>query len=66
MSDLEKPRKRLVRTEDRWIGGVCGAVANYVNVDANVVRLITVLATILGLGSMVIVYIIAWILIPDE
>ena len=46
MSDLDRPRKRLVRTDDRWIGGVCGAVANYVNVDANLVRIITVIATV--------------------
>ncbi|HLR84039.1 MAG TPA: PspC domain-containing protein [Nocardioidaceae bacterium] len=66
MSDLDRPRKRLVRTDDRWIGGVCGAVANYVNVDANLVRIITVIATVFGLGSMILVYLIAWLLIPSE
>ena len=66
MSDLDKPRKRLVRSDDRWIGGVCGAVADYLNVDANIVRLITVIATVLGLGSMILVYLIAWVLIPSK
>ena len=65
MSDLDRPRKRLVRTDDRWIGGVCGAVANYVNVDANLVRIITVIATVFGLGSRILVYLIAWLLIPS-
>lgn len=66
MNEPDRARKRLVRTDDRWIGGVCGAVANYLNVDANLVRIITVIATVFGLGSMIIAYIIAWILIPSE
>lgn len=66
MSELDQPRKRLVRGDDRWIGGVCGAVANYLNVDANLVRIITVIATVFGLGSMIVVYLIAWVLIPSE
>lgn len=66
MNELDGPRKRLVRSDDRWIGGVCGAVANYLNVDANVVRIVTVVATVLGLGSMILVYLIAWILIPSD
>lgn len=66
MSDVARPPRRLVRSDERWVGGVCGAVARYLNIDANVVRLVTVLATVLGLGSMILVYIIAWILIPYE
>lgn len=66
MNEPDHTRKRLVRSDDRWVGGVCGAVANYLNVDPNVVRLVTVVATVLGLGSMILVYLIAWILIPSE
>lgn len=66
MNDSLQPRKRLVRTDDRWVGGVCGGVANYLNLDPNVVRIVTVAATVLGLGSMILVYLIAWLLIPAE
>lgn len=66
MNDSLQPRKRLVRTDDRWVGGVCSGVANYLNLDPNVVRIVTVAATVLGLGSMILVYLIAWLLIPAE
>lgn len=66
MNEPDCPRKRLVRTDERWIGGVCGAIADYTNVDANLVRLIVAVVTVLGAGSMIIAYIIAWVLIPAE
>jgi phage shock protein C len=59
--------KRLVRSrEDRWLSGVCGGVAAYLGVDANLVRLVVVLGTVLGFGSLAVAYIVAWILMPEE
>ena len=59
--------KRLVRSrDDRWIAGVCGGVARYAGVDANLVRLLVVLGTILGFGSLILVYVVAWMLMPEE
>ncbi|HLN75729.1 MAG TPA: PspC domain-containing protein [Nocardioidaceae bacterium] len=59
--------KRLVRSrDDRWISGVCGGVAAYLGVDANLVRLVVVLGTVLGLGSLAVAYVVAWILMPEE
>ncbi len=59
--------KRLVRSrDDRWVAGVCGGVAKYLGVDSNLVRLVVVLGTILGFGSLLIAYIVAWILMPEE
>ena len=59
--------KRLVRSrDDRWIAGVCGGVAQYFGIDANLVRLIVVLGTILGFGSLAVAYIVAWVLMPEE
>lgn len=58
--------KRLVRSHtDRWLGGVCGGVAEYAGVDANLVRLLVVLGTIFGFGSLLIAYVVAWILMPE-
>jgi phage shock protein PspC (stress-responsive transcriptional regulator) len=60
------PVKRLVRShDDRWLSGVCGGVADYLGIDANLVRLIVVLGTIFGLGSLFVAYIVAWILMPE-
>jgi phage shock protein C len=61
------PRKRLVRSrDDRWLGGVCGGVAQYTGLDANLVRLAVVLGTVLGFGSLLLVYLIAWVVMPEE
>lgn len=65
MNDDNSPR-RLVRSDDRWIGGVCGGIADYLNVDANLVRLVTVIAAVFGVGAVVIAYLIAWVLMPTQ
>lgn len=59
-------RKRLYRSKrNRMIGGVCGGVGEYFNVDPTFVRLLWVLLTF-AYGSGVLVYIIAWIIIPEH
>lgn len=57
--------KKLTRNpDDKWIAGVCGGIAEYTGIDANVVRLVVAICTILGAGSLILGYIVAWILIP--
>jgi phage shock protein C len=57
--------RRLVRSQhDRWLSGVCGGIAEYAGVDANLVRLVVVLGTILGFGSLLVAYVVAWLLMP--
>jgi phage shock protein C len=61
-----KPR-RLVRSKDeRVVSGVCGGVADYLGIDPNIVRVAVVAGTVLGFGSLLIAYIVAWILMPQE
>jgi len=56
--------KRLYRSrKDKILGGVCGGIAEYFNVDPVIIRLLWVLFA-LAYGSGVLVYIIAWIIIP--
>ncbi|GAB2886159.1 PspC domain-containing protein [Nocardioides pacificus] len=58
--------RRLVRrSDDRMIAGVCSGVADYLGVDVTVVRLLTVLGAVLGLGSIVIAYLVAWVVLPE-
>jgi phage shock protein PspC (stress-responsive transcriptional regulator) len=52
--------------DDRWIAGVCGGLARYTGIDSNIIRLVVVLGTILGFGSLFIAYIVAWVLMPME
>ncbi|HBG09856.1 MAG: PspC domain-containing protein [Limnochordia bacterium] len=57
--------KRIYRSKDRKIGGVCGGIAEYFNIDPTIVRLIwAVLAFAYGTGLLA--YIVAWIIIPEE
>jgi phage shock protein C len=55
--------KKLYRSKNKWLGGVCAGVAEYFNVDPLVVRIIW-LVLALGYGVGVLAYIIAWLLIP--
>ena len=58
--------RRLARSrQDRWLTGVCGGVAEYAGVDANLVRLVVVLGTIFGFGSLLVAYVVAWLLMPE-
>ena len=60
-----QPPKRLVRsTSNRVIGGVCGGLADYLNMDANLVRILTVLISLFT-GVPVILYIIGLFVVPE-
>ena len=59
--------KKLRRSRsDKMIAGVCGGVAKLIGVDAAILRIILVAATLLGFGTGAILYIAAWILMPEE
>ena len=58
--------KRLYRsTKVKIIGGLCGGIANYFNIDPVIIRLIFVAVMFLG-GWAVLAYIIGWIIVPKE
>lgn len=50
--------------DDKWIAGVCGGVADHTGIDATIIRLVLVVCTLLGAGSLIVGYVIAWILMP--
>jgi phage shock protein C len=58
--------KRLYRSStDKMIGGVCGGIAEYFNVDPNLIRLLLVfIAFMSAIFPAVIFYLIAWAIIP--
>ncbi|MBP5515374.1 MAG: PspC domain-containing protein [Bacteroidales bacterium] len=63
---MDQNVKRLTRsTSDKKIAGVCGGIANYLNVDPTVVRIIFLVALICGsIGFWA--YIITWIAAPED
>lgn len=60
-------KKKLYKIEKgRKIEGVCGGIAEYFDIDPTLVRLIWVLFTACSLGSGIIAYIIAAIIMPRK
>jgi phage shock protein C len=58
--------KRLYRSKkERMIAGVCGGVADYFNIDPVVARIIFVVLG-LGWGGGFLLYLIMWIIVPEE
>jgi phage shock protein C len=63
----QRPRTLLARSRhDRVLGGVCGGFASYTGVDANLIRILLVAVVVLGAGTPAIVYLAAWLLMPEE
>ena len=59
-------RRRLQRSADARIGGVCGGIAEYFDIDPTATRLLWVLLSIFP-GAIicgVIAYVVAWFIIP--
>lgn len=57
--------KHLYRScENRIIGGVCGGLGEYFDIDPILIRLIVALLFFTGLS--IIFYILAWIIIPED
>ncbi|MDO8535765.1 MAG: PspC domain-containing protein [Candidatus Omnitrophota bacterium] len=56
-------KKFYLSDADRKIGGVCGGLAEYFNIDSTFVRLLFVLGGLLG-GLTVIAYVALWIISP--
>ena len=49
---------------NRKVGGVCGGLADYFQIDATLLRLVWAIS-ILVFGTGLLVYLIAWAILPD-
>jgi phage shock protein PspC (stress-responsive transcriptional regulator) len=56
---LSRPR------DDRMIAGVCSGIARHFNLDPTIVRIAFVASLFLP-GPQILIYLIAWLLMPDE
>lgn len=57
--------KKLYRSrKNKMICGVCGGIAEYLNIDPTIVRLLTVLFCFAAMG--ILAYIIAAFIVPEE
>jgi phage shock protein PspC (stress-responsive transcriptional regulator) len=58
--------KRLERkVEGRWLAGVCAGLADYLGVDATLIRVIFAVLTVFG-GFGALAYVLAWALMPEQ
>ncbi len=63
----KKSKGRLYRdSNDRFIGGVCSGIGNYLNIDPSVVRILFAIITFGGFGLGFLAYIILWIVLPPK
>jgi phage shock protein C len=60
-------RKLYRSKENKILGGVCGGIAEYLDVDPTLIRLLFVLVLLFsGIGPVLILYLIAWAIIPEK
>ena len=59
--------EKLKRSRDRILGGVCGGIAKWLGWDVTIVRIAYIFISILSAAFPgTIVYIILWIVMPEE
>jgi phage shock protein C len=65
--------KELYRsTTSRVLGGVCGGIGEYLDIDPNIVRLVLIVILLFGFLTLfwplfiVVLYIVAWLLLPEK
>ncbi|MDR0995422.1 MAG: PspC domain-containing protein [Tannerella sp.] len=57
--------KRLQRSSNKMIAGVCGGIADYFGLDVTLIRVIYVLVSIFSVAFPgVIAYLILWLIMP--
>lgn len=66
MTDDQTGRERVLRRgTDRVIAGVCSGLGRYLGIDPVLLRIAFVILALAG-GGGVVLYVVGWILIPEE
>lgn len=58
-------KKRLTRSDDKMIGGVCAGLAEYLDIDPMIVRIVWVLMVFFA-GFGILLYVILWLIMPKQ
>jgi phage shock protein PspC (stress-responsive transcriptional regulator) len=67
MTRQSNPIRTFRRSRDnRMIAGVCGGAAQMLGIDAALLRVILVAATLFGFGAGALCYLVCWIVVPEE
>lgn len=60
-----QPRRLMRDPSNKLVGGVCSGLAKYLNMDVNLVRILTVIISLFT-GVPIVLYIIALFVMPEE
>ncbi len=58
--------KKLYKSQNKLIFGVCGGIADYFNMDPTIIRLLMIILLVVSFGTGLIVYIVAAVIMPDR
>lgn len=58
-------KKRLTRSDDKMIGGVCAGLAEYLDIDPTIVQIVWVLMVLFA-GFGILLYVILWLIMPKQ
>lgn len=59
-------QKRLTRSNDKMIAGICGGIAEYFGWDPTLVRVGYVLLSIFTVFAGILAYLILWLIMPKK
>jgi phage shock protein C len=62
---MDPARKLYRRRSGRKLAGVCGGLAEFINLDPTPIRVLFVDLAVLG-GSGILIYVAIWIMVPNE
>ncbi|NTW92979.1 MAG: PspC domain-containing protein [Methanoregulaceae archaeon] len=58
--------KELFRSRNnKMLCGICGGLGEYFDIDPTIIRLALVVVTLVSLGFGIIIYLAAWVIIPQ-
>lgn len=66
MEVMNEQPKKLYRSRSRMLGGVCGGLAEYWNLDPTLIRVAVAVLFFVPMMPVVLPYLIMWLLIPER
>jgi len=66
MPEVAEPKRFYRSKSDRKIAGVCGGIAQYLNMDPTLVRILWVILTLASFGVGILGYIVFWVAAPER
>ena len=67
MDKILKMTKKLKRSNNRFLGGVCGGIAEYFDLDPTLVRVGYILLSLFSIAFPgILAYLILWIIMPEN